>query len=43
MSRGGMNVGGEVGMEEKTGLRILSWNINGLRSLENFPEWLRNS
>jgi len=40
MSRGGMNVGGEVGMKEKTGLRILSWNINGLRSLENFPEWL---
>ena len=41
MSKEGMNVG-DVGLREKRGFRILSWNINGLRSLENFPDWLRN-
>jgi len=39
MSKEGMNVG-DVGLREKRGFRILSWNINGLRSLENFPDWL---
>jgi len=28
---------------EANGLKIVTWNINGLRSLDNFPEWLRNA
>jgi len=28
-------------LDGQTGLRVLTWNINGLRSLDNFTEWLR--
>ena len=28
--------------EEETGLRIMTWNINGLRSFNNFPDVVRH-
>ena len=39
-----MEAGDDGGvMQVPEGLRILTWNINGIRSLENFPESLRDS
>jgi len=33
------NINGIASTEDS--LKILSWNVNGLRSLENLPDWLR--